>query len=76
MDTNYVNKVLEAGSNTEWEKEVKTLTTFFDHLDGYYIYILEELDSDAQEDSLEMITRIYRLCNAKSRIAFYLSFKK
>jgi hypothetical protein len=55
MDTNYVNKVLEAGSNTEWEKEVKTLTTFFDHLDGFYNYILEEFDGDVQEESLETL---------------------
>ena len=75
MDTNYVNKVLEAGSNTEWEKEVKTLTTFFDHLDGYYIYILEELDSDAQEDSLKRLQEFIDFAMQRAELHFICALK-
>lgn len=75
MDTNYVNKVLEAGSNPEWEKEVKTLTRYFDHLDGYYIYILEELDSGAQEDSLERLQEFIDFAMQRAELHFICALK-
>lgn len=75
MDINYVNKVLEAGSNTEWEKEVKTLTTFFDHLDGFYNYILEEFDGDVQEESLERLQEFIDFAIQRAEIHFICALK-